>query len=235
MKLANLIIIMLVLAWPGLLQAETIFLMDGSTLIGTLVKIEGDTLVIKPSFGGAVKLPKQLIWKIQFSDTIPPGQAQTGRGSAALPDFSIAEPGSLMVTFDNVKISNKIAVHRGRDYEGHERANSIEAILVVDGETVSAYVDSTTDKTIREGTDIFLKNTMEPKEFRIELPAGPHSCRILIHNPDYPEYAKEFENAPLDLKLEVGDVIIYPGRKTVIPVGLKKGFLKLGEQSLYTK
>ena len=235
MKLTRMLLIMLVLAVPYMIQADTIYLLDGSTLVGTLEKIDGDTLYVKPSFGGTIKLSKQLIWKIQFSDTAPPGQAQTGGGSAVMPGFTSTEPGSLLVKFNNLTISNKINVYRGRDYEGHERANTIEAVLIVDGQTVSTYVDSTTDKVIRKGVDTHLKNTIQLKDFRVELPAGPHGCQILIRNPDYPEYEKAFVNARLDLKLEIGDVIIYPARKAVVPVGLKKGFLKMGKPSLYAK
>jgi len=234
-KLTRILLIIFVLAVPYMIQADTIYLLDGSTLVGTLEKIDGDTLYVKPSFGGMIKLSKQLIWKIQFSDAAPPGQAQTGGGSAVMPGFTSTEPGSLLVTFDDIKISNKITVYRGRDYEEHERANAIEVVLIVDGQTVSTYVDSTTDKVIRSGINTYLKNTIQLKDFRVELSAGPHACRILIRNPDYPEYETAFENARLDLKLEIGDVIVYPARKAVVPVGLKKGFMKLGNQSLYAK
>ncbi|MFH1756355.1 MAG: hypothetical protein ABIA59_11705, partial [Candidatus Latescibacterota bacterium] len=145
------------------------------------------------------------------------------------------EPGSLIVSFDGISISNKIIVHRKRDYEGHERANAIKSALIVDGLEVASYVDSTTDKVYREGPDTHLKNTIDMKNFRVALEAGPHSCLIIIENMGAAEYRNEFESTPLELSVNVDNVIIYSKRNTTVEIGKKRGAFRLGAPNLFVK
>ncbi len=220
---------------PCIVQAEVLYLKDGSTLVGKLVRVDGDTLYFHPSFGGTLKFSKSTVWRILFDESKTEPESKAGIDRLSMPEMNAAEPGSLIVDFDGMDVSNKIVVHRNRNYEDHERANAIQSALIVDGVEVATVIDSTTDKVYREGPNTFLKNSMNLPDFRVELDAGPHSCLILIKNLGASAYKKAFEFSPLDLSLNVDNVVIYPKRKTTIEIGKKRGALKLGMPELYVK
>lgn len=220
---------------PCIVQAEVLYLKDGSNLVGKLVRVEGDTLYFQPSFGGILKFSKTTVWRILFDESKNEPKGQVGGDRFSRPETSAAEPGSLIVDFDGMSLANKIIVHRKRNYEDHEQANAIKSTLVVDGIEVATVIDSTTDKVYREGPDTILKNSMRLPDFRVELSAGPHSCLILIKNLGASDYKNQFEFSPLDLSLNVENVVIYPKRITTIEIGKKRGTLRLGMPELYVK
>lgn len=231
MKAIRLLVLLLILS-PCLLQAEVLFLKDGSSLVGKVLRVEGDTLYFQPSFGGAVlKFSRSNIERVQFDES------EKGRSldQYGMPAASTADPGSLIVRFDGMSLSNKIIVHRKRNYKEHERANAIRSSLVVDGLEVASVIDSTMEKVYREGPDTYLKNTFTVPDFHVALAAGPHSCLILIKNVGIASFKNAFEFAPLDLSLNVDNVVVYSGRITTIEIGKKRGALKLGMPTLYLK
>ncbi len=223
------------LAVPCVIQAEVLYLKDGSVLVGTLIKAAADTLYFKPSYGGQVKFAKSEVLKIHFSDSIRELQGAGMGERSLLPGASSAEPGSLLVSFDGLKLSSKIVVHRGKDMSGHETANTIESLLMVDGFPVASYADSITDKKIRNGPDTVLKNTIRLSDFRVQLSPGPHTCVLIVKNSRNAGYEDAFEFEPLNVSLDFGDVIIYPGRKAHFEIGQKRGVLRLGKPKLYIK
>ncbi len=226
---------MLLVVMPCLIHAEVLYLKDGSTIKGELVRVEGDTLHFKVSFGGQLKFAKDKVLWIQFSDSIPPIPTRGSGDRPGFPGMSSAEPGSLIVAFDGLELSNKIIVHRNRDYAAHESANAIESILLVDEQPVASYIDSTTDKIVRKGADTELKNTIRFADFRVQLEPGPHSCTLVVRNRGRNDYKNAFEHAPFNLTLDVGDIIIYPERDTRVEIGAKRGFLRLGAPKLFVK
>jgi hypothetical protein len=232
---ARSVIALILVVIPCLLQAEVLFLKDGSSLVGKLVRVDGDTLYFQPSFGGLLQFDKSSVWRIQFdeSENVPGSNADIGQ--PAMPGMNTAEPGSLIVTFDGMKISNKIVIHRKRNYEELERANAIKSALIIDGLEVASVIDSTTDKVYRDGPDTYLKNTIHMPNFRVKLDSGPHSCLIVIENIGGSDYEKHFESSPLDQALNVDNVVIYPKRNTTLEIGVKRGSFKLGKPKLYLK
>jgi hypothetical protein len=200
------------------------------------VRVEGDTIYFQPSFGSEpLPFHKASVWRIQFDDAEKPSQGMTRVDQPSTPAMNPAEPGSLIVAFGELDISNKIVVHRKRNYEELERANAIRSALIVDGLEVASVIDSTTDKVYREGPDTYLKNTIRMNDFRVKLDSGPHSCLILIENLGASAYKKHFESTPLELSLNVENVVIYPKRSTTIEIGQKRGTFKLGKPKLYVK
>ncbi len=230
MNLKKLLLALILIGIPISVQTDVLYLKDGSVLVGKLVKTARDTVYFETSFGTHMKVCRTRVLRIQFGDSI-----SSGREHLAFPRAKPADPGSLVVSFSDLKISNKIIVHRNRDYARHEQANAIESILIVDGETVASYVDSTMDKTVRKGPDKILKNTIKLTDFHVALDSGPHNCLIIVRNPPRSAYENHFEHERLNLKLSLRDVIVYPGRTTQVEIGLKRGTLGLGTPRLYWK
>jgi hypothetical protein len=227
--------VLILILIPCVLQAEILFLKDGSNLVGNLVRIEGDTLYFQPSFGGTLQFSKSDVWRIQFADSDPLLEKVMETGRQGEPAKKVEGPGTLVITFGGISISNKIVVHRKRNYDELERANWIKSSLVVDGSEVAAVIDSTTDKVYRDGPDTIIKNTMKMQDFRVDLDSGTYSCIIIIKNVGASEHKKDFEYAPLDLTLKVENVTIFPQRQTTIEVGKKRGAFRLGMPKLYIK
>ena len=144
-----------------------------------------------------------------------------------------ALPGSLRVNFHNVSLSSKISVHRDRDLKGHERANLIEVVLLVDGIKVYSAADSTTDKVVMNGPDRILKNTIRPGEIRVGLDVGRRDCRIIIQNPAPGEYRDRFIQGPILEELDLGGVTIRSGEWTGVNVGRRRKKMGLAGSELY--
>jgi hypothetical protein len=227
--------VLILMLFPCILQAEVLFLKDGSNLVGKLLRVEGDTLYFQPTFGGTLKFNKSDVRRIQFDDSEEGVGSRAGIDRYATPVMNEAEPGSLIVSFDGISVSNKITIHRMRNYEELERANWIQSSLIVEGREVASVIDSTIDKVYREGPDTYLKNTMNLPDFRVELESGTYSCLIVIKNIGASEHNKAFEYAPLDLSLNVDNITIYPQRNSTIEIGKKRGTFKLGMPKLYVK
>ena len=214
----------------GLLKSEIVYLKDGSIVKGTLKKISADTLYFETSFGSMMKIPKHKIFKVDFADgaagptTVPPAVAGLGTASA--------EPGSLMVVFDRIKLTSRITVKRDRDREGHERENAIEVALMIDGKKVYSFIDSTTDKLIANGPEKTLRNDIEPRGFTVGLPAGLSQGSLHIGNTRADEYADRFDPEPLNRVLILNNLDIKSNETLVVQVGMKKKMMGLKKTEL---
>ena len=221
-KFLTLVLLVLV---PSVIQGEVIYLKDGSTLNGKLVRIVADTLYFKTSFGAELPVPRASVLRIDFAEASQVG----GSVHTMNTDTGI---GSLIVYFDDFELTSKISMHRGRDEEGHIRENSIQQMLLVNEDLVFSHIDSTTDKTIRDGTETRLQNKMKPKEMRVGLKPGIYSCQVVFGNSFANQYKDRFDPRPLRKEVVINNVEISSNSKTVFQIELKKKKLGLGGTEL---
>jgi hypothetical protein len=215
---------------PALLHGEILFLKDGSEIRGKLLGFENDSLVFAPKFGGRVSIHRNDIVSIVFDETAAKKPVATPVETGG--EMSM---GDLTVVFKDNKLSSKVAVNNSSKKRESEiiRANWIEQLLIADGDTVYAKVDTTTDKTVYQGHDKFYKNTVELEDISVRLPAGTHQCVLVIRNLGSHTNESDFDEGPLDLMLTFGRVGIYADQGTTLWVGIKKGFLRTGQPKLY--
>lgn len=204
------------LALPLVSNGEKLYLRDGSILNGTIGALTADSVSITTSFGRTFSFARKEIIRIDFSDSAAVAPASGLIAPAA------AEPGSLLVLFDSQELSSKIIVQRERDLALSLDANSIEELLYIDNEIVFSYVDTTTDKKIRNGAETIYKNTIELRNIRVALPSGPHVMRLIVGSRGRNAHKDRFENDPLLETLERNNLIIYPGKTTRLVIEAKK-------------
>ena len=223
--------ILLVAVLPALSMGETIYLKDGSSLKGTLTKVSGDTLYVKTSFGGTIAIARESVLRIEFAQSRP----EPVTVAAPLSANTNEAPGSLQVRFEGVRLTSTISVHRDRNRPAHARANSLEAMLFVDGKKTASIIDSLTDKVIRKGPEVKLKNTIEPLSLKVALPAGSHRARIVIGvvRPFPLEFENDFKDGPIEKEVLAEDIVIYPGSTTLLRIGMKRRKLGLGSAQLF--
>jgi hypothetical protein len=217
--------------FPLLSRSEVLVLKDGSSLNGRLVALRGDTLVFKTSFGAVVKVPKERILRLEFASGAKSEKPPTADQTPAT--LSSSAPGTLRVDCSKISLSSRITVHRREDLTGHMRANSIEQMLLVSGTRAYSYIDSITDKRVREGPDEMLKNTLLLKDISVGLAPGSYNCRLVIRNRSGPAYADRFVGEPLSQSVMLDNILIEPGKITSIQIGKKRKKLGLSGSELY--
>lgn len=223
--LTGLILVVLVIV-PVALQGEILILKDGSELKGKIVAVTGDTLVFEPSFGGRISIHKDKVARIVYDES--------ERGSGPTPAVQAAGEGVLRVTFEQNKLSSKIAITNKLKSQKEEilRANWIEQLLIVGTDTVFSRVDTTMDKTVYKGHERLYKNNVELEDIEVPVKAGVHRCALIIRNRGVETHTDLFDEGPLDLMLVVDTINFTAGQSTPLKVGIKKGFLKLGSPRL---
>jgi hypothetical protein len=224
--------VFVVLCAPLFIRGEVLYLKDGSTIRGSVVAFERDTLTFDAAFGGRVRMARSQIVKIVFSDSVATAPVSPGVKYRP-PEPPRPEGGYLSVTFKDKKVSSKVVVHNKKNTEQLIKANWVVQSLMVDGDTVFTHVDSTMDKTIHKGHDKFFKNSVELEDMNVELDAGLHNCVVVVHNRGLGTYDDDFDHAPLDMSLNLDNIQIFPGRTTSVHVGINKGTLRLGKARLY--
>ncbi len=228
MRKAIIIHLILLVCALKLPHAETIKLRDGSVIKGKLVRMSGDSLYFQTGFGSVLGFNRSQVSSLIFWEDVIKEYVSKQN--------SAAEPGSLQVTFNGLKLSNKVTVHRGKHIEDNLKANYLEESLYIDSEKVFSYIDSTMDKIISNGADKEYKNTIKLQDITVGLKPGPHWCRIVIRNPGV-DFKANFSNKPFFMDLNMGDIIIY-SKKTVRrevvvkkkKMGLAGRILKLRDQ-----
>ncbi|UCH85505.1 MAG: hypothetical protein JSW50_07400 [Candidatus Latescibacterota bacterium] len=226
MRFLVFVCVMLAIAVPALLMGETLYLTDGSTLRGKLKKYENDTLYFETAFGANVTIPKHKVVRIDFDET--------GAVSPPLsPGTETLVPGTLQVAFENVKFTTRINVKRDRNREAVERENSIEQRLLVGNKLVFSYIDSVTDKVIRNGPETTLNNDFVAQNFAIVLDADLHHLTLEFGNTLADQYVSQFDDKPLERTLLIDNVTIEPGKTSRIRVGMKRKRFGLTKSELY--
>ncbi|MDH3217145.1 MAG: hypothetical protein OEN01_12805 [Candidatus Krumholzibacteria bacterium] len=216
---------------PVLSRGEVVYLKDGSTIQGTVIRLVNDTLYFEADFGSEVRIPKAKVLRIEFLETRGLLQGSSmGTSHSVARESSIA--GTLRVHFEPSRFTSRISVHRGKNRDALERANSIEKAFYVSGDKVFSVVDSLTDKVIREGPETILRNDMTPETFSVVVTPGQYNCRLYIGNSRAGDYEDMFIGNPLDNRLVAERVIIQPGQTTELRVGVKRK-LKIGSSYLF--
>jgi hypothetical protein len=219
----------LALLLPAITAGEVLYLKDGSAIQGSLVRVVGDTLFFRTSFGAELPIAKDKVTRLDFGDV--PVVTTTPGPTDAVP-LESAVPGTLMVSFDDVKVTSRVVVHRGNDEKALLRANSIECALYVGAQKKYSAIDSVADKTVREGPKTTYKNDMSPEDFMVAVEPGSHRCRIILSNlVQNDSEEKAFEGGPLDKRLLIEGVEVLPGRITLLTVGIKRK-MKVGSPQL---
>jgi hypothetical protein len=222
--------VLTLLTVPAILQSEVLYLKDDSEIRGTLVSFVGDTLTFEPSFGGLIRVHRSQIVQLVFDES-KAAHAPAITGERETPEG----PGMIKVVFKDDKLSSKVVVSRANKKREAEiiRANWIEQLLVVGGDTVYSRVDTTMDKTIFQGHDKLYKNTIELEDMSAKLEAGVYQCIVLIRNVGAGVSDVDFDEGPIDVSLELETVGLYFDQTTLVRVGMKKGFLRMGQPKLY--
>jgi hypothetical protein len=226
MRIQKFLVLCLLLFLPVLSQSEVLYLKDGSTIQGKLVRFVNDTLYFETSFGPEVRVPREKVMRIDFVESaLQPGLMQT------VPQQSSA-PGTLMVSFEEFHLTSRVNVHRGKNREALTQANSIELALYVGSDKVHSEIDSVTDKEIREGPDTALRNDMSPTDFKVAVASGTYQCRVFFGNSMVGDYKDYFATGPHEKKLLVENVKILPAETTQLRIGMKRK-MKFGAAQLY--
>jgi hypothetical protein len=200
-------------------ESEKLYLRDGSVLMGKLTGVKSDSLFFITSFGARMVIERAKALRIDFSDSLIVSNRNVTNDKVL---SSSEQPGSLHVVFDSRGYSSKILVHRDRDTAASLKANSIEEALFIDNQKVFSFTDTVMDKIERNGPDKVYKNSIDLKDIKIQLRAGPHRCKIVVRNLGAIEHKDNFENKPLFEEFEIGDLVIYPGKLTQIQANVKK-------------
>lgn len=240
MRLRTMLAIGVVLLLPCLSQSEVLYLRDGSTLQGTLLRMSNDTLYVKTSFGAIVPMHKSVVLRIDFDSLGVATAVPVSRVGVAAPALaggreydSSAPPGTLMVVFDKFDLSSEVVVERRRNEKEILAANAIEALLLVNGEKMHSQIDSTMDKVIRKGPETLYRNEIRPAGYSIVLPPGRYQCDFRITNSMGEPWVDSFQDGLLEKRLLRDDVQIQPNTNTQIRIGLKKKLKGLGSSYLY--
>jgi len=210
-----------------MVRGEVLYLKDGSTIKGELVRVDGGVFFFKTSFGAELRVERAKIARIVFSDSLA---AMPAPPPTPVPQTS-ADAGSLMVTFEDVKVSSKISVNRNRDLDGHLHANRIKQALLVDGREMVARVDSTVDKEIREGPETRYRNDMRPETMTTALAPGQYQCEVTLRNVGLDDYADRFVDT-VDYSIRLTNIVIRPGEVTLVRIGKARTKLGLGKGRL---
>ncbi len=219
---------------PGSVPGETVRLKDGSTLKGRLVRVDGDTLTIKLSIGAPIKVLRNQVESIAFSDSIVPPPAG---GALAQPVKATAAPvtgvGTVSIKFEDRKVSTKITINKKKNWDEKVRSNAILVQLIVDGVVAYTAADTTMDKTIYLGEEKQLKNDAELADFDVKVPAGRHLCSLVIKNRDPDTFRESFDPAPLSAVLDFGTLDVAPGGVMRLDIKIDKGLLRMSSPRLY--
>ena len=218
------------LVMPALTAGDTLHLRDGSILRGQVIGFSADTLRFRTSFGSEIRVERDRIAWIDFTDSVvTPG---TAPGVAAAGAVQSGE-GSIAVTFKDKKVSSKIVVTKNKDEAAHLRANWIMQLLIVDGDTAFSYVDSTMDKTIYEGPDRKYKNVIEIKDIYVELSVGLHQLTLVVRNVGLEDYSDRFDGGPVNMEFVIGDVKVVADRENRVHIGMSRGKLRTKKPKFY--
>lgn len=216
-------ILCLVLFLPGLIRGEVLYLKDGSSIQGKLLRFVNDTLYFEASFGSEVRIPRDQVVRVDFSASGAAIQ-QPGTGQTSVP-WENELAGTVLVSFEKFEVTSRISVHRDQNKAALLRTNAIECALYIGPLKAFTAVDSVTDKTIREGPDTVYRNDMAPKEFQVAVAPGSYQCRLYLRNVVGPGLEDSFVGDPLQKDLLVQNVKVLPGETTQLTVGMKKKML----------
>jgi len=233
-RLALWVCAVIVFVAPAALQGEVVYLKDGSSIRGRVIKLTGDTLTFDPAFGGRIKIARSKITGIVFSDSAVslPGLPGAGERTAAA-GKKTEKNGFVSVAFKDRGVSSKVAVESKSDEGRLLEANYIVQLLIVNGDTVYSSVDSTTDKTVYKGHARIYRNNAEMQDVEVPLEPGLYHCVVVAHSLGKDWENVEFETDPLDISLNIDNVQVFSGRTTRVELGIKKGRFRLGKPQFY--
>jgi hypothetical protein len=223
----------LALLLPAVVPGEVVRLKDGSTLKGRLIKVEGDTLTIRLSIGSPIKVHRDQVESIVFSDSISANPTMPGASVAAPVVAAPAGGGTIAVKFEDRKVSTKITIDKKKNWDEKVRSNEIVVEFVVDGAVVYTAVDTTTDKTIYLGQEKQLKNDAELADFEVNVASGKHRCKLVVRNRDPDTFRDSFDPEPLNLVLDFDNFSVDPGEIVRLDIRMDKGLLRMSSPKLY--
>lgn len=217
----------LALLLPAVVPGEVVRLKDGSTLKGRLIKVEGDTLTIRLSIGAPIKVHRDQVESIVFTDSM------SANPMLAVPAVVPKGVGTIAVKFEDRKVSTKITIEKKKNWDEKVRSNGIVVEFVVDGGVVYTAADTTMDKTIYLGQEKQLKNDAELADFEVKVASGKHRCKLVVRNQDPDTFHDSFDPEPLNLVLDFDDFTMEPGELVRLDIRMDKGLLRMSSPKLY--
>ncbi len=229
-----LVLVLVAGAFAGAL-ADTVYLRDGTVLKGRVLWMRADSLAVRTGFGATLRIARTHVARVVVGDS-PGAAAQAapepraaGRGAAVSPGDS----SRLVITFKDRELSSRIDVDRGRDRAAKLAAVRAIQLVLVDGDTAWARIDSTIDKVVYRGPVRGYRNTIRLKDVDVRVPAGRHQVSLVVRNLGSTEWADAFEPRPIDLEIGLGEIDFRPGAAARFHVGIRRGKLRLGRPELY--
>ncbi len=226
------LVVALALLVPVLAPSEVIRLKDGSMLKGKLVRVDGDTLTIRLSVGAPVKVHRAQVESIAFSDSIATNPAKPA-GAVGAAQAKPTGTSTVMVRFEDRKVSSRITINKKNDWDAKIRSNGIVVEFVVDGVIAYTAVDTVMDKTIYLGEEKKIKNDAELQDFEVHVASGRRRCKLVVRNVDPDTFGGSFDPAPVNTVLDFDDFTVEPGAIMRFDIKFDKGFLKTASPRLY--
>ncbi len=212
-------------------SGETMRLKDGSTLKGRLVRVDGDTLTVKLAIGAPVKVHRAQVESIVFDDSL--AVPAPSKPIAAAPPAASGGSGTIAVKFEDRNVSSKITIEKRKNWDEKIRSNHILVEFVVDGAVIYTAADTTMDKTVYRGEEKDIKNDAKLADFTVTVPAGTHSCTLLVRNRDPDTFHDAFDPEPLTTVLEFGEVNVEKGGVARLDIKIDKGLLRMSSPRLF--
>lgn len=218
------------LAIAGVARADVVYLRDGTVLRGTVLWMRPDSLAVRTSFGATLHLDRGVVRRVVVGRDVTPSAAPVpgssgGAGAADSTALANAEPARLVVTFKDRRLSSRIAVQRGHDLEAKLRALQAVELVLVDGDTAFAYVDSTIDKTIYQGPVRAYRNHIDLEDVDVSVPAGRHRVTLVVRNRGARRWRSAFQPRPIEIEIGLGEIDFRPGRAARFHVGIRRSRL----------
>lgn len=229
MRVTPFLIICFLLFAPAFSHGEIVYLKDGSTIQGKLVKLLNDTLHFETSFGAPIRIHRSKVLRVEFAG---PASSQSVILTPGIQQQQPAGIGTLQVHFDKFELTSRITVHRGKNRDDLEKANSIEKSLFLGRDKVASVIDSVTDKVIREGPETILRNSITPRTIKVAVNSGTYRCRVHIGNTMAGDFHDRFVGDPLDKEVVAHNVVIRAGETTALRIGFKRK-MKIGSGYMY--
>jgi hypothetical protein len=214
---------------PGILRGEVLYLKDGSSIHGKLLRLLDDTLYFETSFGSQVRVPRDHVARLEFSPGVP---GAYGSNPTTTVPFQSELAGTVLVSFEKFKVTSRVTVHRDKNKDAILRANAIECAVYMGSVKTFSAIDSVNDDEIREGPETTYRNDMVPKGIKVAVAPGSYQFRLYLRNVARVEDEGFFVGDPLRKDLLVENMKVLPGETTQLRVGMKRK-MKLGTPQLF--
>jgi hypothetical protein len=227
----------LALALPLVSTADVIVLKDGTRLVGTVLRWDGDSLLVETDFSTRpLRLHRDRVESIMVGEAAetPEAPEEAGGTSEAEAAFepAPAETGYVHVVLTGDQLYSRVRFRRRPQREEAEKLNDIYFRVFVDGEKVFEEVDDETDRVLVRGGETVLRNYFERNDYVIAVPAGTHRFRFYIGNQYLSQGPYREKDDILATQVEIDELTVDPAAETLVRLVGKGRFMGFGDHRL---